>query len=39
MKPKFFYRIKDAIHGIGASWDKLAPDDSEYINCRLLETA
>lgn len=26
MKPTFFYRIKDAIHGIGASWDKLAPD-------------
>lgn len=26
MKPKFFYRIKDAILGIGAGWDKLAPD-------------
>lgn len=26
MKPTLFYRIKDAIFGIGASWDKLAPD-------------
>ena len=25
MKPTFFYRIKDALLGIGASWDKLAP--------------
>ena len=31
MKPTFFYRIKDAIHGIGASWDKLAPDKATAI--------
>lgn len=31
MKPTFFYRIKDAIHGIGASWDKLAPDKETAI--------
>ena len=27
-----FYRIKDAILGIGASWDKLAPDKETAIN-------
>lgn len=26
MKPTFFYRIKDAILGIGVGWDKLSPD-------------
>ncbi len=26
MKTTFFYRIKDAILGIGVGWDKLAPD-------------
>ena len=27
-----FYRIKDAILGIGASWDKLAPDKETAID-------
>lgn len=31
MKPTFFYRIKDAILGIGASWDELAPDKETAI--------
>ena len=31
MIPTLFYRIKDAILGIGASWDKLAPDKDTAI--------
>ena len=32
MIPTLFYRIKDAILGIGASWDKLAPDKETAID-------
>lgn len=31
MIPTLFYRIKDAILGIGASWDKLAPTEDTAI--------
>lgn len=32
MIPTLFYRIKDAILGIGANWDKLAPDRDTAID-------
>lgn len=32
MIPTLYYRIKDAILGIGASWDKLAPDKDTAID-------
>lgn len=32
MKPTFFYRIKDAIRGIGASLFQLAPDKNTAIS-------
>lgn len=32
MKPILFYRIKEAILRIGASWDKLSPDKDTAID-------